>query len=143
MKTKIVLFITTSLLALTNYSQTTNDYDKIKTTLNYYLEGGTNNDFNLLKKAFHENATMSYINDDKYVEVNAINFFKKVIKPGPKQNRTTKIDYINVSGKVANAKITITYKSLVLVDYLNLIKINNAEWKIVNKVYDRFPKNKN
>ena len=65
------------------FSQET-DYQQIERTVSYYLDGGTNNDFETLKKAFHENATMKYITDD-YKEVNALEFFQKAIKPGPKQ----------------------------------------------------------
>jgi len=36
------------------------DYDLVAKTVNYYLEGGNKNDYQTLKKAFHETATMTY-----------------------------------------------------------------------------------
>ena len=109
------------------------DYAAIERTVNYYLEGGTNNDFSTLKKAFHESAMMKYIGDE-YTEVNALEFFGSRMKPGPKQNRRTSIDYINISGHAANAKLIIEYDAFSFIDYMNLLKID-GEWKIVNKIF--------
>jgi hypothetical protein len=102
--------------------------------VSYYLDGGTNNDFETLKKAFHETATMKYIRNGEYKEVNALEFFKKAVKSGPKQNRKTRISYINVSGNIASAKLQIDYETFSFIDYMNLIKIN-GEWKVVNKIF--------
>ena len=113
------------------FSQET-DYQQIERTVSYYLDGG-NNDFETLKKAFHENATMKYITDD-YKEVNALEFFQKAIKPGPKQNRKTRIAYINIAGHAANAKLEIDYPTFTFIDYMNLLKIN-GEWKVVSKIF--------
>ena len=57
-------------------AQTDSDYELVEQTVSYYLDGGTNNDFETLAKAFHETATMKYINDNGYQEVNALEFFK-------------------------------------------------------------------
>ncbi len=108
------------------------DYAMVEKTVQYYLDGGTNNDFETLKKAFHKTATMRYITDE-YKEVNALEFFSKM-KPGPKQNRKTKINYINITGHAANAKLEIEYPTFTFIDYMNLLKIN-GEWKIVSKIF--------
>ena len=111
------------------------EYAQVEKTLNYYLDGGTNNEFETLAKAFHETATMKYIREG-YQEVNAIEFFKSRMKPGPKQNRETRIVYINISGEAANAKIEIEYPNFTFIDYMNLLKID-GEWKIVSKIFYR------
>lgn len=108
----------------------------IEKTVSYYLDGGTNNDFEMLKKAFHKTATMKYIRNGTYQEVNAIEFFQKAIKPGPKQNRTTKIADIHVTGNAASARLEIDYPTFRFIDYMNLIKID-GEWKVVSKIFYR------
>ncbi len=108
------------------------DYAMVEKTVRYYLDGGTNNDFETLKKAFHKTATMRYIADE-YKEVNALEFFGRM-KPGPKQNRKTKIDYINITGHAASAKLEIEYPTFTFIDYMNLLKID-GEWKIVSKIF--------
>lgn len=109
-------------------------------TLNYYLEGGTDNDFEILKKAFHPTATMKFIRDG-YKEVNALEFFEKGMKPGPKQNRKTRIVYTNISGTAASAQLETEYPAFTLIDYMNLLLID-GKWKIVSKIFYRQEKMK-
>ena len=130
MKRTITLLVMCMVFAFCHAQES--DYALVEKTVRYYLDGGTNNDFETLKKAFHETATMKFIGDE-YKEVNALEFFGKM-KPGPKQNRKTRIDYINVSGHAANAKLEIEYPNFTFIDYMNLLKIN-GEWKIVNKIF--------
>ncbi|AXT59632.1 hypothetical protein D1816_04430 [Aquimarina sp. AD10] len=123
---------------IATYAQTP-EHDQVKATVSYYLEGGTNNDFETLKKAFHKDATMKFISNAGYKEVNALEFFKKVIKPGPKQNRKTKVVSIDVEGTSAQAKLRIDYDTFAFIDFMNLLKID-GEWKIVNKIFYRSKK---
>lgn len=131
----LLIFVNASTIIFAQKS----DYQLVEKTVSYYLDGGTNNDFETLKKAFHENATMKYISKGEYKEVNALDFFKKIIKPGPKSNRITRISNINVSGNVANAKLEIEYPTFMFIDYMNLLKIDDT-WKVVSKIYYRKPK---
>lgn len=128
------------LLLITLFSTTLqaqdSDYARVEQAVSYYLDGGTNNDFATLKKAFHETATMKYIGGDGYTEVNALEFFGKVMKPGPKSNRKTRVVAIDVSGHAATAKLEIEYPTFTFVDYMTLLKID-GEWKIVSKVFYR------
>ena len=113
------------------------EYPAVAKAVNYYLEGGTNNDFEMLKKAFHETATMKFIaNGEEYREVNAIEFFKNGMKPGPKQNRETRIVSIDIAGDAAFAKLEIEYATFTFVDYMHLLKVDD-EWKIVSKIFYR------
>ncbi len=130
--------ITTLLLCLSLFTTLAqeSDYAQVEETVSYYLHGGTNNDFETLKKAFYETATMKFLRNGEYKEVNALEFFKKAIKSGPKQNRKTRIAYINVTGNVASAKLEIDYETFSFIDYMNLIKID-GEWKVVSKIFYR------
>ncbi|WP_298421011.1 nuclear transport factor 2 family protein [uncultured Kordia sp.] len=137
-KTIVILVLLISTLTISNAQN--NDYNDITTTVSYYLDGGTNNDFETVKKAFHEKAMMKFVTKDGYKEVNAIEFFKRVIKPGPKQNRKTSIQSITIDGNIAVAKLEIEYPTFFFIDQMSLLKINGI-WKVVNKIYYR--KNKN
>ena len=112
------------------------DYQLVAQTVNYYLEGGTNNDYETLKKAFHETATMKYITKEGYKEVNALEFFSGMDASKPKQDRKTRIADITISGHAANARLEIDYPTFTFIDYMNLLKID-GEWKIVNKIFYR------
>ena len=127
----------TSLLILfliTTAQAQDSDYTLVEKTVSYYLNGGTNNDFDTLKKAFHETASMKFISGDGYKEVNAIEFFESRMKPGPKQDRLTRIASIDIAGNSANAKLEIEYPTFTFIDYMNLLKIE-GEWKIVSKIF--------
>ena len=127
----------TSLLILfliTTAQAQDSDYTLVEKTVSYYLNGGTNNDFDTLKKAFHETASMKFISGDGYKEVNAIEFFESRMKPGPKQDRLTRIASIDIAGNSASAKLENEYPTFTFIDYMNLLKIE-GEWKIVSKIF--------
>ncbi len=133
---KQILVLITFLSFTAVISAQNSEYQKIEQTLSYYLDGGTNRELETVKKAFHPNAMMSGIQQGKFWETNAMEFFTKVIKPGPKQNRKTRIAYINVTGDIANARLEIEYPTFMFIDYMSLLKID-GEWKIVGKIYHR------
>ena len=134
MKQVILLFLAATLCG--SLSAQESDYQAVATTVNYYLDGGTNNDFETLSKAFHPTATMKYIGRDGYTEVNALEFFESRMKPGPKQNRKTRIANITISGNAANARLEIEYPDFTFIDFMNLLKVD-GEWKVVSKIFHR------
>lgn len=113
------------------------DLQLIEKTLNYYLDGGTNNDFSMLEKAFHPDATMKFVGD-AYKAVNAVDFFRNAMESGSgsKQKRKTRIVTVNVTGNAANAQLEMEYANFMLIDYMNMLKIDN-EWKIVSKIFTK------
>ena len=135
MKSLIFTFCAIAILSSTIIAQDS-EYAQVEKAVSYYLDGGTNNDFATLKKAFHENATMKYIGGDGYTEVNALEFFGKNMKPGPKSNRKTRVANITIAGHAANAQLIIDYPTFSFIDYMNLLKID-GEWKIVSKIFYR------
>ena len=140
MNTRMILLgllLSVSTLAFAQSESAT--HAEIAKTLNYYLEGGTNNDIETLVKAFHPTATMKYIAKGEYKEVNAIEFFRAGIKPGPPSNRKTRILSVKVQGNAAQAELEIEYDSFYFVDFMNLLKVD-GEWKIVSKIFHRKPK---
>ena len=132
MKYLIVLF---ALPAIGLSAQDKTELTAISTTLNYYQDGGTNNDFKTLEKAFHADATMQFMTaEGEHRSVNAISFFKERMKPGPAQDRKTRITSVHINGTAASARIEIDYPTFRFIDYMNLLKIGD-EWKIVSKIF--------
>ncbi|TMU55683.1 nuclear transport factor 2 family protein [Flagellimonas algicola] len=127
------LFLCLFSLGIIGMVNAQSDYELIEQTLGYYMEGGSNRDFNTLKKAFHETATMKYITEEGYKEVNALEFFSGM-KTGDRINRKNRIAEITVSGHAANARLELEYPDFTFVDFMNLLKID-GEWKIVNKIF--------
>ena len=111
------------------------DHAAIAQTLNYYMEGGTNGDYETLSRAFHEDARMTFIRDGEFTSVNALEFFSGM-QAGRISDRETRIASIDVSGHAATAKLELIYATFKFNDYMQLLKID-GEWKIISKTFYR------
>lgn len=119
----------------------TSDFAMVEKTLNFYLEGDTQKNFETLQKAFHPNATMKYVSSKSgYKEYNALKVFAAEKGRDPEKKRSNHIAYISITGRAAHAKLEISYPNRVVVDYVNLLKID-GQWKIVNKIFSLKPNN--
>ena len=111
------------------------DEDALKTTLNNYLDGGTQGDTARLNRAFHPNAMQRYVGNDGRLKDMAIRvFISKVPAGGVK--RTTRIVSYNYVGNAATATTESVHETFKFIDFLNLLKFGD-EWKIVSRVYSR------
>lgn len=113
----------------------------IETVCNYYLEGGSNGDSVLFSKAFSPTGQMQYMRNDTLVIVSLKDFMARTRNTGVKQNRTTKIESVQVFGNAATAKLTIEYPTFFFHDIMSLLKTKEG-WKIVGKIFYREEKAK-
>ena len=109
---------------------------EIETVLNYYLDGGTNGDSVMFSKAFAPDGQMRYMRNDTLFNVSLKDFMARARNNGQKTDRKTKIDYINVFGNAATAKLTIEYPTFYFHDMMSLLKTKEG-WKIVSKIFYR------
>lgn len=77
------------------------EIEAIKTVCNYYLEGGTNGDSLTFSKAFAPDGQMRYMKNDTLMNVSLKDFMARTRNTGIKQNRTTKIEGVQVFGNAA------------------------------------------
>lgn len=114
-----------------------NDREAITTTLNYYMEGAMNKDFETLEKAFHEDAIMTIADEAEgsFKQVNAREFFSKM-KPGEPLKRTNTIKSIDICGQTAIARLHIEDDEKIFHDFMTLQKFK-GRWYIVNKSFYR------
>lgn len=131
-----ILSLLFCLCALTNVVVAQSaDEDALKTTLNNYLDGGTQGDTARLNRAFHPNAMQRYVGNDGRLKDMAIRvFISKVPAGGVK--RTTRIVSYNYVGNAATATTESVHETFKFIDFLNLLKFGD-EWKIVSRVYSR------
>lgn len=135
MKLFLTTLLTFSMMSVLHAQKS--DYASIEKTIWYYLDGDTQKDYEILKKAFHENATMKYISSKTgYTEYNALEAFKSIKGKSPETNRVNSIVYINVAGNAATAKVEVVYPKAVIVDYLTLLRVD-GNWKIVGKIFSK------
>lgn len=120
------------LLTLTAETET----EAITTTLNYYMEGGMNKDFETLEKAFHKDAIMT-IADEKagsLKQVNAREFFSGM--KGEPLKRINTVKSIDIAGNTAVARLHIEDDEKIFHDFMTLQKLD-GRWWIVNKSFYR------
>ena len=132
------IFFMHSLVRAQADAQTIKD---IETVCNYYLDGGTNGDSVMFSKAFDPAGQMRFMRNDTLMNVSLKDFMARTRNTGVKQNRTTKIDRIEVFGNAATAKLTIEYPTFYFHDMMSLIKTKDG-WKIVSKIFYREDKKK-
>ena len=136
----LVLLTAAGLLSTKPQAQAQSDDDAIKTTLNNYLDGGTQGDTAKLAKAFHANAIQRYVgsNDGKLKDMPIRIFLSKTPAGGVK--RTTRIVSYNFIGNAATAVTESVHSDaetpFKFVDFLNMLKFGD-EWRIVSRVYTR------
>ena len=139
---KYLLIITTLItLFMTQIKAqiTTSDIQGIESTIHNYFDGLGNHVPESLEKAFHPTATMKFINDGKYAEVNALKALVGHVEANPVVKMIPQIMSINVSGNAANAQLELEYDTFFYIDMMNMLKID-GEWKIVSKIF--YQKNK-
>lgn len=137
MKIKILLLLFCCVFYSIARAQTAQqEIEAVKTVCNYYLDGGTNGDSLMFSKAFSPGGQMQYMRNDTLVVVSLKDFMARMPNNGKKQNRTSKIESVQVFGNAATAKLTIEYPSFYFHDIMSLLKTKEG-WKIVGKIFYR------
>ncbi|MFW2478351.1 MAG: nuclear transport factor 2 family protein [Sediminibacterium sp.] len=109
----------------------------VKACLENYMSGVGDR----VEKAFHPTAFMKYIdiNTGEFKDVPIAEYIARVKAGSGPGKRTIGIESLNIESTAANAKIKIETDTVILYDYMNMLKIN-GEWKIVSKIFSRVNK---
>jgi hypothetical protein len=112
------------------------DRKGIETAIGYYFEGHAKGSGDAMRKAFHPEAKLFWIGDaavkTRTSEDFAAAFTGKIAADEAQRKRT--IEFIDVAGDVAIAKVVLDYPAVKFTDYMSLAKVG-GEWRIVNKTY--------
>ncbi|HUU79334.1 MAG TPA: nuclear transport factor 2 family protein [candidate division Zixibacteria bacterium] len=125
------------------------EIEKIKEAVNYYIDGAKKQDYELIYKGWHSEAKMMALNDDTTLKIYDRSIWEewyKNAKEDPNVTRTSEILSIDFHGIAGNAKVKTIIENpdgtIIYIDYLNLLKIED-KWQIANKIFntERIPKN--
>ena len=136
MKNPFVAFLLLIFISVASFAQGKTDEQAVKECLQNYMSGIGDR----VEKAFHPTATMKYVDSKtgEFKDVPIAEFISRV-KSNPnagKSDRKIEIVSMNIEGNASQAKIRIEAGTVVMNDYMNLLKIN-GEWKIVSKIFSR------
>jgi hypothetical protein len=108
----------------------------VRKALGYYLEGHATGKGSAYAQVFHPDAKLFFNRDGKFSQVTSADYIARATgAPAPDEaQRKRRIDFIDVTGDAAVARITLEYPGVTMTDYMSLIKVD-GEWRIVNKIF--------
>lgn len=124
-----------SFLQLSVAAQAQDDKEQIRKTIQNYFDGSHTDNPELLKAAFHPDATLKYIKEGKYQMIPIQKYFTFFTNSKTREFEE-KIYYVDQYGNAANVKLSARYAKYQFVDYMNLLKTEEG-WKIVSKISHR------
>jgi len=130
-KVILLLFILSGFLTINAQSE----IEQINKVLYDYIDGTANGEPDRLKRAFHEDFNLYFVQTDSLRVWSGKQYIGNV-KQGRKSNRIGKVLSIDYEGDAAIAKIEILMpgRKRIYTDYLLLLKIKN-NWKIIHKSF--------
>lgn len=111
------------------------DYDAIKATIRHYIDGAVAGKGDLMKPAFHADATIfGYVGPELFAGP-IQNLYDWNDSNGPATGLVSRIVSIDLVGSVASARVeSDNWTGHRFTDFFNLLKVN-GQWKIMNKVF--------
>jgi hypothetical protein len=108
----------------------------VRKALGYYLEGHATGQGSAYARVFHPEAKLFFNREGKFSQVTSAEYIARAsgAPPADEAQRRRRIDFIDITGDVAVAKITLEHPGVTLTDYMSLLKVD-GEWRIVNKIF--------
>ncbi|HEX2062523.1 MAG TPA: nuclear transport factor 2 family protein, partial [Thermoanaerobaculia bacterium] len=108
----------------------------VRAAIEHYMRGHATGDGSHHRKVFHPEAKLFFMRDGKFSQRTSEEYIAghKGTPAADEAQRQRRIDWIDVTGDAAVAKLTLTYPEVTFTDYMSLLKID-GEWRIVNKTF--------
>ena len=108
----------------------------IRETVLNYVNGRNTGDSVQLKKAFHKDAALSFIDvDGELVKWTAAEYINRM-STGKKQDCTGEILEVRSFMDAAQATVVLKYSHTIYYDYLNLLRVH-GRWVITDKIFSK------
>ena len=133
--TAVVLLLV--LLSYQSLAQALETHDAgIRETVWNYVNGRNTGDSVQLKKAFHKDATLSFVDiSGALVKWTAADYIKRM-STGRMQDCTGEILEVRSYSDAAQATVVLKYSNAIFYDYLNLLRVQ-GRWVITDKIFSK------
>lgn len=115
----------------------------VRAALENYFRGHATGQAEHFRKIFHPDAKLFAVRDGKYWQLTSEEYIAR--SPGKpaddEAKRKRAIEFVDINGNAAVAKVVLDYPTVKFTDYMSLLKID-GEWKIINKTFYAEPKAK-
>ena len=108
----------------------------VRVALRHYLRGHATGQGSEHEQAFHEVANLYWIGENGLLTRSSEEYIGGASgqPAGNEAERARWIDWVDIAGNAAVAKITLDYPGAYFTDYMQLLKID-SRWQIVNKIF--------
>ena len=130
------MMIALTLLTTTAFADVPAEEAAVRAAIEHYFRGHATGDGAHFRKVFHPESKLFWIRDGQFASRTSEEYIagaKGVPAPDEAQRKRT-VEFVDVSGDAAIAKVRLVYPEVTFVDYMSLLKVD-GEWKIVNKTF--------
>ena len=115
----------------------------VRAAIQHYFDGHATGQGSEYRKVFHPESKLFFIRDGKFATRTSEDYINGAPgKPAADEaQRKRTIEWIDVTGDAAVAKLRLEYPEVTFVDYMTLLKID-GQWWIVNKSFNADRKKK-
>lgn len=132
------LFIIICFLAFSGLIHAQVEKKAISEVIEMYFDGWASSDTSKVSKSMHPSCHLKYFREGQFADISKSEYLSKFGKPKQRESSIeTKIEAIDFTGNIAQAKTVIKTEKATFIDYFNLIK-TDIGWFIVDKVSVRF-----
>jgi hypothetical protein len=114
------------------------DESGIREAIDYYADGMRTADVAVLRQAFHELATLCGYLSDELIAAPIQGLYDWVESNPAPEGYSCSILNIEITGRVATAKVRETDQHGDVIDHFHLLKVGDR-WSIVSKIWDTEP----
>jgi aldose sugar dehydrogenase len=134
---KKVIFSGLLVLALAADCIAQTDKEQATAVIELYFDGWATSDTIKVSKSMHPTCHLKFYRDSVFRDITKQEYLSRFGKPKEKDKTTiTKLEFLDITGNIAQAKTTIETDKGIFTDYFNLIKTNEG-WFIVDKISAR------
>ena len=108
----------------------------VRAAIEHYMQGHATGDGAHFRLAFHPDSKLFFTREGKLASWTSEEYIgrAKGTPAADEAQRKRRIDFVDITGDAAAAKLTLEYPEVTFTDYLSLLKVD-GEWKIVNKTF--------
>lgn len=112
------------------------DETAVRETIGHYFEGHRTGNGEHFKQAFQAESKLFWVHDGALQQRTSAEYIARASgsPPEDEEQRTRRIESIDITGDAAVAKLVLAYPSATITDYMTLLKID-GRWWIVNKAF--------
>lgn len=116
------------------------DKEQATAVIEMYFDGWATSDTLKVSKSMHPTCHLKFYRDSVFRNITKQEYISRFGKPKEREKTTiTKLEFLDITGNIAQAKTTIETDKGIFTDYFNLIKTNEG-WFIVDKISARTEK---